>query len=602
MLCLLVSPAAIGVRADAPDGEQGRDRVLALVARLGGKVAHDENSPGRPIREVLLSATRVKDEQLGELRGLSSLRKLDLIQTRISDAGLARLRGHEGLRILYLYDTKVTDRGFEHIATLSGLETLIVGLCGASGSGLSHLESLRNLRWLRLMDLEVTDPALAPLARLSQLEQLDLLDLRITDTGLAHLRGLTRLRRLRLDGNAVTDAGLAHLSGLTALEELSLEGTRVTDAGLVHLKALPHLKRLRHGNTKITAAGLGRLPHLDRTPAAAVAGPPETPEVKRKPVEVIKPVDVNPALIRSAVTRALPPLEKSLVIYAEKRDCFSCHNQAVSLVALEIARTRGFAIDEDAFRVAIDLTLSDLESALEPYRNGRGQPGGVTRAAYALWTLEAGKYPTDEVTAAVAGYLLKADLDRGHWGTTSRRPPMEASSFTSTALALRGLRYFGVRSQAGLVDDRARQARSWLSTSRPAETEDRVFRLWGLKYADATPAQLVVAVKDLLASQRDDGGWAQTDKLASDAYATGSALVALHQAGRLATDDPAYRRGVAFLLRTQKADGTWFVASRSHPFQLYFESGFPYGKDQFISVAASGWSVAALALTLPARP
>src|SRR5262249_21912109 len=143
---------------------------------------------------------------------------------------------------------------------------------------------------------------------------------------------------------------------------------------------------------------------------------------------------------------------------------------------------------------------------------------------------------------------------------------------------------------------------SWLSTSRPADTEDRVFRLWGLKYADATPAEITAAAKDLLAAQREDGGWAQTDKLASDAYATGSALVALHQAGRLATDDPAYRRGVAFLLSTQKPDGTWVVAARGRPFQPYSESGSPYGKDQFIAVAAGGWAAAALALALPAQP
>ena len=315
-----------------------------------------------------------------------------------------------------------------------------------------------------------------------------------------------------------------------------------------------------------------------------------------------EPERVAPDRIRYAVERALAPLQKSLVLYAEERDCFSCHNQAVPLVALEIARTRGFAIDEGAFQGAVVLTLADLESALETYRQGRGQPGGVTRAAYALWTLEAGKSPTDEVTAAVTGYVLKADLGRGHWTTSSRRPPMEASPFTTTALALRALRYYGARSQAGLVDDRARRARSWLSTNRPADTEDRVFRLWGLKYADATFAELEAAAKDLLAAQRNDGGWSQTDWLASDAYASGSALVALHQAGRLPTDDPAYRRGVAFLLRTQRADGTWFVASRSRPFQLYFESGFPYGKDQFISVAASGWATAALALALPVKP
>ena len=103
-------------------------------------------------------------------------------------------------------------------------------------------------------------------------------------------------------------------------------------------------------------------------------------------------------------------------------------------------------------------------------------------------------------------------------------------------------------------------------------------------------------------AQRGDGGWAQIDGLASDAYATGSALVALHEAGGLPSNDPAYRRGVAFLVRTQKDDGTWFVASRSKPFQPYFESGFPYGKDQFISVAASGWAAAALALALPTGP
>jgi squalene cyclase len=315
-----------------------------------------------------------------------------------------------------------------------------------------------------------------------------------------------------------------------------------------------------------------------------------------------EPEDVTPDRVRAAVERALSPLQKSLAVYAEKRDCFSCHHQAVSLVALEIARSRGLAIDEDAVQGAVALTLADLESALEPYRKGQGQPGGVTRAAYALWTLEAGGHVADETTAAVTEYLLKADRDRDHWTTSSRRPPIEASHFTTTALAIRGLGYYGSKTQADAARERVRQARAWLAQGQPADTEDRVFRLWGLKYAGATPAELEAASKDLLAAQRVDGGWAQADKLASDAYATGSAMVALHQAGGLSTGDAAYRRGIAFLLRTQKADGTWFVASRSHPFQPYFESGFPYGKDQFIAVAASGWAAAAMALTLPPRP
>jgi hypothetical protein len=52
------------------------------------------------------------------------------------------------------------------------------------------------------------------------------------------------------------------------------------------------------------------------------------------------------------------------------------------------------------------------------------------------------------------------------------------------------------------------------------------------------------------------------------------------------------------LLKTQLEDGSWFVKSRSIPFQPFFESGFPHGHDQWISVAASNWATMALALSL----
>jgi hypothetical protein len=103
----------------------------------------------------------------------------------------------------------------------------------------------------------------------------------------------------------------------------------------------------------------------------------------------------------------------------------------------------------------------------------------------------------------------------------------------------------------------------------------------------------------LLKTQRPGGGWGQLDTLPEDAYATGTALVALHEAAGLATSDLRYRRGLAFLLAAQLPDGSWHVRSRSRPFQTYFESGFPHGKDQFISLAASSWATTALALALP---
>ena len=90
--------------------------------------------------------------------------------------------------------------------------------------------------------------------------------------------------------------------------------------------------------------------------------------------------------------------------------------------------------------------------------------------------------------------------------------------------------------------------------------------------------------------------------MGSDAYATGEALYALNVAGGMPATDPGYAKGVKYLLNTQAADGSWHVASRSIWLQPYFDSGFPYGTDQWISAAATAWSTMALSVTVDPRP
>jgi squalene cyclase len=305
--------------------------------------------------------------------------------------------------------------------------------------------------------------------------------------------------------------------------------------------------------------------------------------------------------VRVAVEKAIPPILKGTQGYPESRDCFSCHHQAVPVLALSTVRARGFAIPAGAIADPVELTAADLRGAIESYRKGGGQGGGVTRAGYALLTLEVGRRQPDEVTDAVVGYLLEKDETRGHWRGSSNRPPSEASEFTATYLAIRALAAYGKDVQKDRIADRVAEARRWLEATTPRDTEDRVFRLLALEAASAPGESIREATDDLLATQRDDGGWSQLDGGKSDAYATGSALVALHLAGGLATDSRAYRRGLRFLIADQRGDGSWYVASRSKPFQPYFESGFPYGKDQFISMAASSWAVAALSMACPTR-
>ena len=121
----------------------------------------------------------------------------------------------------------------------------------------------------------------------------------------------------------------------------------------------------------------------------------------------------------------------------------------------------------------------------------------------------------------------------------------------------------------------------------------------GLEWAGADGGVVRGLVNDLMALQRSDGGWAQTLELESDAYATGQVLYTMHQAG-IPSSHPAYRRGVDFLLRTQAADGSWHVKSRVIKLQPYFQSGFPYDHDQWISAAATAWATMGLSYAGPA--
>jgi hypothetical protein len=307
----------------------------------------------------------------------------------------------------------------------------------------------------------------------------------------------------------------------------------------------------------------------------------------------------TPQAVRGAVERALPLIRKGGAGHMAHRTCFACHNQAIPVFALTAARSRGLPVDGEEIQKHLRFIAAFLDRNRANYRKGEGQGGQVDTAGYALWTLEQGGWQPDATTAAVAEYLLLRDRDRDHWRVTANRPPSEASPFTATFVAIRGLETFATAAQKERLARRLRTVRGWLAKTAAQDTEDRVFRLWALKAVGAGGPEVRAAARELARAQRPDGGWAQRAALKSDAYATGTALVARRRAAGLAADDPAYRRGVRYLLGTQLRDGTWHVCSRSRPFQAYFESGFPYGKDQFISLAASSWAATALALALP---
>ena len=105
-------------------------------------------------------------------------------------------------------------------------------------------------------------------------------------------------------------------------------------------------------------------------------------------------------------------------------------------------------------------------------------------------------------------------------------------------------------------------------------------------------------IDELLALQRADGGWSQTvPELKSDAFATGQTLYVLSLAGYTA-ERPEIKRGIDFLVATQKPDGSWPMISRSTP------DGSPGSSKLLtpITCAASSWATLGLARLVPKGP
>lgn len=302
---------------------------------------------------------------------------------------------------------------------------------------------------------------------------------------------------------------------------------------------------------------------------------------------------------RVVIAKSLPLLQTLGTKFIEESGCVSCHNNALPAMAIAIARERGLTINEQAVQTE-NAKIAELWGAKrEQFLQGSGAPGGNDTAAYVLLGLAANGQTANAATDAVVHYLAGQQTKAGNWEITIRaRPPLEASHFNATALSLRALQLYSPKGRSASVKRQIAEARQWLTKATPQSNEDRTFQLFGLHWSGADNAAKQKAVTQLLALQRSDGGWAQLPTMASDAYATGQTLVALHRAGGLPTNDAAYQRGVQYLLKAWKPDGTWHVQSRSFAFQKQFESGFPYGKDQWISAAATSWAVMALALTI----
>ena len=300
--------------------------------------------------------------------------------------------------------------------------------------------------------------------------------------------------------------------------------------------------------------------------------------------------------VQKAVNRALPILQRSAKEFVAKRACVSCHHNILSVLALHQAAEHGFTIDANVLSAVEEKTFHALRApdAVDDAIQAATVNDPTPNDSFLLMAAHAAGMERDLVTSVYARRLLGWQRD-GHWVTSDFRPPHSSSLFTATATAVRAIRLY-------MPEASTERARQWLLQNRPVSAEDAAFRLMGLVWVGGSSEEIASAGRNLFTLQKSNGGWAQLPDYEPDAYSTGEALFALHEAG-LGASDAAFRRGLKFLISTQAADGTWRVRTRMiSPAEVspkYFTTGFPYEKDEYVSYAGACWAVMALVSALP---
>jgi ankyrin repeat protein len=304
----------------------------------------------------------------------------------------------------------------------------------------------------------------------------------------------------------------------------------------------------------------------------------------------------GPRSAKQSVESATALLQKTSTEFFTQSGCVGCHHQPSAVMATDAARRVGIKVDEGAAKGHIKMmegqTMALQEFLVEKLDTGGAQDGWIAL----LMAMGAEKVPSSRLTDTILDYVMNWQRGDGSWffGGVSRAPS-EEGHIARTAQGIRVMQLYGTPGMKEETTRRIARARDYLLKAEAINNDEAAMQVLGLHWAGGNDAKVRSFAKTLVAAQHSDGGWSQNRDIASDAYATGETLWALTEAGVLKTSDAAYQKGAKYLMDTQWADGSWYVRSRSPKFQPYFQSGFPFDHDQWISSSATSMAVRGLA-------
>lgn len=283
------------------------------------------------------------------------------------------------------------------------------------------------------------------------------------------------------------------------------------------------------------------------------------------------------AAVKKSVESAIGWLQDRGETWKDSRQCASCHHVTFMTWAMQEAKRHSIAVDEELLKTANEWFFAEGDPSklfAKPSAEEEDYSNPVSMVSLTALLTESNN-PNEAANRAAIARVFQSIADAqeadGSWKPFFGRKPLSAPR---EALALWLTNLTNLPNQPAelrtLMAEPRRKAKEWLKTHHDdGESHVEALRLWMLA-DDGTDAEATAAqIERLIKQQREDGGWSQSEARASDAYATSHVLYAFQQA-KVAPDNPAFQRGVDFLLKTQTKDGSWLMISRENPPVLVF--------------------------------
>lgn len=316
--------------------------------------------------------------------------------------------------------------------------------------------------------------------------------------------------------------------------------------------------------------------------------------------------------VQRTVERAIGYLQTESAAWLHTRKCAACHHAAMPLWALSEADRQGYAIDKKFLADTAEASLGSLEKMIasklvsnpsdppDPRPSAKGVNMGTVFMAVAAQSLPILDKGQKQSLKLIADETVKKQLADGSWEffANLRRPPINESQITDAVWIILALQGELERDPSESQRVALKKATVWLAGANLSDNlQDKVLKVLMAIRAGKSRNEMQIVIDELLARQRNDGGWSQTTKMTSDAFATGQTLYVLSLAGYTA-EQPEIKRAINFLVATEKPDGSWPMTSRSTP------DGKPGSAKLLtpITCAASAWATLGLVRLAPKRP